>query len=83
MESDLSCREAEFLATLPPPLPFRDCFIITEEATGNIQTNILQDSGKSFGLLLTPILECWRLLFESSFNIDQCREQTLESRRNS
>ena len=43
MESDLSCREAEFLATLPPPLPFRDCFIITEEATGNVQTNILRE----------------------------------------
>ena len=37
-ESDLSCREAEFLATLP----FRDCFIITEEATGNVKPNIWQ-----------------------------------------
>ena len=38
-ESDLSCREAKFLATLP----FRDCFIITEEATGNVKPNIWQE----------------------------------------
>ena len=79
-ESGLSCRrEVEFLATSPPLLSFRDCFIITEEATGIVKPNIWL--GEKFLPLVDPD---HRMLEAPSFNIDQQgREQTLQSCQNS
>ena len=66
---------------MPPLLSFRDCFIITEEATGIVKPNIWL--GEKFLPLVDPdhrMLEAP----ESSFNIDQQgREQTLQSCQNS